>query len=139
MSFYTCWDVKPTTGRPGMPLAELVARLADAFPVHEFDPEGARQNALRRLDALQNLPFQVPEDVLASYRNAHPVDVFLADAEEEHRAALDFTIWPEKDGSVTGLQICFGSEEHQREAAALLTRLAEVLSWEPEDVSDEVA
>lgn len=139
VSFHSCWDVKPADGQPGMPLTELVARLADAFSIRSFDPEGARQNALKRLEALQNLSFPVPEEVLASYRDAHPVDVFLADTDEEDRAALDFTVWPEKDGTVTGVQVCFGTEEHQREAAVLFARLAEVLGWEPEDVSDEVA
>ena len=41
MSFHTCWEVRPTGGQPAMPLADLLARLADAFPVHKFDPEGA--------------------------------------------------------------------------------------------------
>jgi hypothetical protein len=139
VSFHTCWDVKPADGTPGLSLAELQARLADAFSVHEFDPEGARQSAHRRLAALQNLSFPVPEEVLASYRDAHPVDVFLADTNEEDLAALDFTVWPEKDGTVTGIQVCFATEDHQREASVLLARLAEVLGWEAEDVSDDLA
>ena len=137
MSFHTCWGVKPTDGQPWMPLAEFLARLAEAFPVHQFDAEGARQGALRRLEALQKLSIPVPEEVLASYRDAHPVAVSLADADEEGLAALDFIVWPEKDGSVSGVKVYFGSEEHQREAAVLLARLAEVLGWEAEDVTDE--
>jgi hypothetical protein len=129
--------VKPTDGQPGLPLTEFLERLADAFPIHEFDAEGGRQGALNRLQALQNLSIPVPEEVLASYRDAHPVKVFLADREEERLAALDFVVWPEKDGSVSGVKIYFVSEEHQREAAILLVRLAEVLGWEHEDVTDE--
>lgn len=137
MSFHTCWGVKPTDGQTRMPLEDLLARLADAFPVHKFDAEGARQGALRRLEALQKLSIAVPEEVLASYRDAHPVAVSLADTNEEGLAALDFIVWPEKDGSVSGVKVYFVSEEHQREAAVLLARLAEVLGWEAEDVTDE--
>jgi len=137
VSFHTCWGVKPTDGQTRMPLEDLLARLADAFPVHKFDAEGARQGALRRLEALQKLSIAVPEEVLASYRDAHPVAVSLADTNEEGLAALDFIVWPEKDGSVSGVKVYFVSEEHQREAAVLLARLAEVLGWEAEDVTDE--
>ena len=58
-----------------MPLADLLARLADAFPVHKFDAEGARQDALRRLAALQAItdPLPMPEEILAYYRDAYPV------------------------------------------------------------------
>lgn len=139
MSFHACWDVKPVDGQSSMPVMDILSHLTDAFPIHEFDPNGARQNALRRLEALQQLPFPVPENVLASYREAHPVDVFLADTDDETLAYLDFTIWPEKDGAVTGIQICFATEDHQREACVLLARLAEVLGWGAEDVSDEVS
>jgi hypothetical protein len=38
---------------------------------------------------------------------------------------------------VSGVKVYFGSEEHQRAAAVLLARLAEVLGWEAEDVTDE--
>jgi len=137
VSFHTCWGVKPTDGQPCMPLAEFLARLAEAFPVHQFDAEGARQGALRRLEALQKLSIPVPEEVLASYRDAHPVGVSLADKDEDGLAALDFVVWPEKDGAVSGVKVYFGSEKHQREAAVLLARLAEVLGWEAEDVTDE--
>lgn len=137
MSFHTCWGVKPTDGQPGMPLTEFLARLAEAFPVHRFDAEGGRQGALRRLEALQKLSIPVPEEVVASYRDAHPVLVSLADTDKKGLAALDFVVWPEKDESVTGVKVYFGSEEHQREAAVLLARLAEVLGWEAEDVTDD--
>jgi hypothetical protein len=137
MSFHTCWCVKPTDGQPGMPLTEFLARLAEAFPVHQFDAEGARQGALRRLEALQKLSIPVPEEIVATYRDGQPVDVFLADTDERDPAALRFIVWPEKDGSVSGVKVYFGSEEHQREAAVLLARLAEVLGWEAEDVTDE--
>ena len=120
-----------------MPLAEFQAQLAKAFPVHHFDAEGGRQGALRRLEALQKLSVPVPEEVLAAYRDAHPVCVTLADRDEDGLAALEFVVWPEKDGSVSGVKVYFGSEEHQREAAVLLARLAEVLGWEAEDVTDE--
>ena len=137
MSFHSCWRLKPTSGQPGMPLTEFQAVLAEAFPIHKFDAEGARQGALRRLEALQKLSIPVPEEVLASYRDAHPVGVSLADKDEDGLAALDFVVWSEKDGSVSGVKVYFGSEEHQREAAVLLARLAEVLGWEAEDVTDE--
>jgi len=139
VSYHTGWDVKPVSGQPGMSVSAFLARLAEAFPIAVFDPEGARQNALLRLDALQKLTFPVGEEVLASYRDAHPVDVFLADTDAEDRAALDFTVWPEKDGVVSGLQVYFGSEEHQREAAVLFARLADALGWEVEDITDEVS
>jgi hypothetical protein len=120
-----------------MPLTEFRARLAAAFPVHQFDAEGARQGALRRLEALQRLPVPVPEEIVAAYRDGQPVAVSLADTGEGGRAALDFVVWPGKDGSVSEVKVYFGSEEHQRMAFALLARLAEVLSWESEDVTDE--
>jgi hypothetical protein len=137
MSFHTCWGVKPTDGQPGMPLTEFTARLAEAFPVHKFDAEGARQGALRRLEALQKLSVPVPDELVASYRDAHPVHVSLADTDEGGLAALDFTVWPEQDRSVSEVKVYFGSEENQREAAVLLIRLAEVLGWEAEDVTDD--
>jgi hypothetical protein len=120
-----------------MPLTEFLGRLAEAFPKHEFDADGARQGALRRLEALQKLSISVPEEALALYRDAHPVNVSLADTDEEALAALDFVVWPEKDGTVSGAKVYFGSEEHQCAAAVLLARLAEVLGWELEDVTDE--
>lgn len=122
-----------------MPLADLLTRLAGAFPVHEFDPESARASALRRLAALQRLPIPVPEEVLAAYRDASPVEVVLADRAGADEAVLDFTIWPERDGSVLGVQVCFATEEDQRVGSVLLVRLASILGWESEDVSDEVA
>lgn len=137
MSFHTCWAVKPTDGQLCMPLTEFLAVLAEAFPIHKFDAEGARQGALRRLEALQKLSIPLPEEVVASYRDAHPVGVSVADKGGEGLAALDFVVWPEKDGSVSGVKVYFGSEEHQREAAVLLARLADVLGWEAEDVTDE--
>jgi hypothetical protein len=137
VSFHSCWGVKPADGQLRMPLEEFQARLAGAFPVHKFDAEAGRQGALRRLEALQKLSVPVPEEVLAAYRDAHPVCVSLADKSEQGRAALDFVVWPEKDGSVSGVKVYFGSEERERESAVLLSRLAEALGWEAEDVTDE--
>jgi hypothetical protein len=144
MSFHTCWEVKPTVGQPGMPLAGLLARLADAFPVHTFDPEGARQGALRRLAALQSLtidsiPVPVPEEIVASYRDAYPVDVVLANSPEAEEAVLRFTIWPEPDRSVTKIQVVFATDRHYQAGRAMLARIVESLGWgEAVDVTDEV-
>jgi hypothetical protein len=127
-----------------MPLADLLARLADAFPVHKFDPEGARQNALRRLAALQSLtinsiPVPVPEEILASYRDGYPVDVVLANSPDAKEAVLKFTIWPEPDRSVTKVQVVFATDGHYRAGRALLARMVESLGWgKPVDVTDEV-
>jgi hypothetical protein len=120
-----------------MPLTGFLAQLAEAFPYHKFDAEGARQGALRRLEALQRLPVPVPEEIVAAYRDGQPVAVWLADTGEGDRATLDFVVWPEKDGSVSGVKVYFGSEERQRAAAVLLARLAEALGWESENVTDE--
>jgi hypothetical protein len=65
------------------------------------------------------------------------VAVSLADTGEGNRAALEFVVWPEKDGSVSEVKVYFGSEEHQRKAFALFSRLAEVLGWKSEDVTDK--
>jgi hypothetical protein len=146
MSFHTCWEVRPTGGQPGMPLADLLARLADAFPVHTFDPEGARQAALRRLAALQAItidsipvPVPVPEEIVASYRDAYPVDVVLAGSPDAGEAVLKFTIWPEPDRSVTKVQVVFATDGHYRAGCALLARMVESLGWgEAVDVTDEV-
>jgi hypothetical protein len=120
-----------------MPLTEFRVQLAAAFPIHKFDAAEARQGALRRLEALQRLPVPVPEEIVAAYRDGQPVAVSLADKGDGGRAALDFVVWPEKDGSVSEVKVYFGSEEHQREAFALLARVAEALGWEPEDITDE--
>jgi hypothetical protein len=120
-----------------MPPTEFQARLAGAFPHPKFDAEGARQGALRRLEAIQRLSIPVPDEIAAAYRDGQPVAVSLADTEEQDRIALDFVVWPEKDGSVSQVKVYFRSEEHQSEAFALLTRLAEVLGWESEDVTAE--
>jgi hypothetical protein len=129
VSFHTCWRLKPTGDQPGMPLTEFQAQLAAAFPVHQFDAEGARQGALRRLEALQRLPVPVPEEIVAGYRDGQPVAVSLADTGEGDRAALDFVVWPEKDGSISEVKVYFGTEEHQSKAFALLARLAKVLGF----------
>ena len=144
MSFHTCWEVRPTGGQPGMPLADLLARLADAFPVHTFDPEGGRQGALRRLAALQaitidSIPVPVPEEIVASYRDAYPVDVVLADSADAGETVLRFTIWPEPDRSVTKVQVVFAADGHYRAGRTLLARMVESLGWgEAVDVTDEV-
>jgi hypothetical protein len=125
-------------------LADLLARLADAFPVHTFDPEGARQGALRRLAALQSItidsiPVPVPEEIVASYRDACPVNVVLADSPDAEEAALKFTIWPEPDRSVMKVQVVFATDAHYVAGRALLARMVESLGWgEAVDVTDEV-
>jgi hypothetical protein len=132
-----------------MPLADLLARLADAFPVHKFDPEGARQRALRRLAVLKSMtiptvsgetiPLPVPEEVVASYRDGYPVDVVLADSPDAEEAVLKFTIWPEPDRSVTKIQVVFATEGHYRAGSPLLARLVMSLGWgQAVDVTDEV-
>jgi len=140
LSFHICWGVKPTDGQPGMPLADLLARLSASFPVHKFDPESARQGALRRLAALQAItnPVPIPEEILAYYRDAYPVDVVLADSPDADVAVLNFTVWPERDRSVSKVLVYFATEEQQRAGCFLLARLADVLGWEAEDVTGEV-
>src|SRR5262245_50074577 len=144
MTFHSCWEVRPIGGQPGVPLADLLARLAAAFPVHTFDPEGARQGALRRLAALQSLtmdsiPVPVPEEIVASYRDAYPVDVVLANSPDAEDAVLKFTIWPEPDRSVAKIQVVFATDGHYLAASALLARLVESLGWgDAVDVTDEV-
>ena len=140
MAFRTCWSVKPTDGLPGMPLADLLARLAGAFPFHTFDPDRGRRGALERLAALQAVtnPVSMPEEVLAYYRNAYPVDVVLADGPDAGAAELRFSVWPDPDGPVSRVLVRFATEEHQRAGTVLLARVAEALGWMAEDVSDEV-
>jgi hypothetical protein len=132
-----------------MPLADLLARLADAFPVHKFDPEGARQGALRRLALLKSMtmttasgetiPLPIPEEVVASYRDAYPVAVVLADTPDAEEAVLKFTVWPEPDRSVTKIQVVFATEGHYRAGSSLLARLVMSLGWgQAVDVTDEV-
>ena len=140
LSFHTYWGVKPADGLPGMPLADLLARLAGAFPVHTFDPEGGRRGALERLAALQAVtnPVAMPEEMLAYYRNAYPVDVVLADGPSAGAAVLTFTVWPEPGGVVSRVLVRFATEGHQRTGFVLLGRVADALGWMTEDVSDEV-
>src|SRR5262245_9302501 len=127
MSFHTCWDVKSADGKEAMPLDDVLARLAGAFPVHQFDPEGARQNALRRLAALEAIKtVPMPEEILAYYRDAYPVDVVLADGDDPE-AVLKFSIWPAKDRTVNRIQVYFMTEERQRAAGYLLSRMADCL------------
>jgi hypothetical protein len=81
----------------------------------------------------------MPEEILAYYRDAYPVDVVLADGPDAEEAVLDFSVWPERDRSVSRVLVRFvATAEHQRAGCVLLARLAEVLGWETEDVSDEV-
>jgi hypothetical protein len=137
VSFHSCWKLKPAEDRPGMPLTEFLSLLAEAFPHHKFDAEGARQGALRRLEALQRLQIPIPEELVAIYRDGQPVEVWLADAGQGDQAFLNFVVWPEKDGSVPEVKVYFGSEERQHAAAVLLAQLAEVLDWDAEDVTDD--
>jgi hypothetical protein len=142
LSYHSCWSVKPDNGQPGMPQADLLARLAEAFPVHKFDAEGARQGALRQLAALQAItdPVRIPEEILAYYRGAHPVDVTLADGPDADAAVLSFSVWPEpeSDGVVERALVRFATEEDQRAGCVLLARVADALGWIAEDVTDEV-
>ena len=135
MSFHSCWSVKPADGQPGMPIADLLARLANAFPVHKL-------SALQRLAALEAItdPVRIPEEILSYYRDVHPVDVVLADDPDADAAVLNFSVWPEpeSDGIVAGVLVHFATEEDQRAGCVLLARVAEALGWIAEDVSDEV-
>ncbi|MGL6073852.1 MAG: hypothetical protein ACRC8S_06790 [Fimbriiglobus sp.] len=142
MSFDTCWEVRPPAGQPGMPLDDLLARLAVSFPVHTFDHEIARQGALKRLAALQalsdSIPIPVPEAILAEYRDAYPVDVVLADSPDASEAILKFRIWPEPDRSVAKIHVVFATEDHYLAGRNLLDHMVESLEWaEPVDITDE--
>lgn len=134
MSFYSGWEARPADGC-GIPVDQFVASLTAAFPFHVFDPESARQSALNRLAALQTLPFPVPEEVLASYRDARPVDVQLGD-DPSSGVVLDFTVWPDADGTVAAAEVYFANAADQQSAWDLLTRFAGCLGWELVDVTD---
>ena len=63
MSFHTCWDVKAPEDTPGVPVPEVLNRLAMAFPVHSFDAEGAIANLTKQVAAMESLG--IPEEILA--------------------------------------------------------------------------
>ena len=88
---------------------------------------------------MNSIPVPVPEEIVASYRDACPVNVFLADSPDAGEAVLKFTIWPEPDRSVTKVQVVFATEGHYLVGRALLDRMVESLGWgEAVDVTDEV-
>jgi hypothetical protein len=87
----------------------------------------------------ETIPVPVPEEIVASYRDAYPVDVVLADNPDAEEAVLKFTIWPEPDRSVTKIQVVFATEGHYRAGSSLLARLVMSLGWgQAVDVTDEV-
>jgi hypothetical protein len=87
----------------------------------------------------ETIPLPVPEEIVASYRDAYPVNVVLADSPGAEEAVLKFTIWPEPDRSVTKVQVVFATVDHYRAGSALLARMVEALGWgEAVDVTDEV-
>ena len=49
MSFHTCWDVKAPVDTPGVPVPEMLDRLALAFPVHSFDAVGAMADMAKQI------------------------------------------------------------------------------------------
>jgi hypothetical protein len=126
MSFHTCWNAQAEADDPGIPASDLLDRLAIVFPVHEFDAEGARADAAKRLTCLTALG--LPEEMLSLYRDARPVRVRLAD---DPRApfALDFTIWPTKEGLVKGVQVSFATAQHEDACYPLLLRMTDLLGW----------
>jgi hypothetical protein len=130
MSFHTCWILEAPPDAPGVPVSDLLDRLAVAFPVHEFDADGARAEAAKRLAALTAVG--APEPILAGYRDARPVRVVLADGPGA-RHVLDFTVWPDAAGSVSGIQVSFATAAHQDACYPALVRVAEVTGWELEE------
>jgi hypothetical protein len=133
MSFHSCWDLKAASAKSELLASKLLVRLAAAFPVREFDSEGAQSDAAKRLAALTALG--ASEAILAGYRDARPVRVRLAN-DPATQNVLDFTIWPGPDGMVAGTMVSFATADHEKACFPLLERVAEVLGWENEKNED---
>lgn len=132
MSFHTCWDVKAPEDTPGVPVPEVLNRLAMAFPVHSFDAEGAMANLTKQVAAMESLG--IPEEILAWYRNARPVLVTLSDTPDapfmlKFTVAPDPALGPDPAGPVRSFLASFATAAHQDACFPLLVRVAEVLGW----------
>jgi hypothetical protein len=125
MSFHSCWVLKPKPGEPFLAQAEVLDRLAVAFPVHEFDAEGARAAAAKRLEILEKLG--APEVILDSYRGAPPVGCRIAEAADA-RFSLQFAVWPDQ-----AIMVSFANELHFKACFFLLDDMAELLGYELEE------
>ena len=129
MSFHTCWDVKAPGDTPGVPVPEMLERLALAFPVHSFDADGAMADMAKQIAAMESLGF--PEEILGWYRNARPVLVVLSDAPDapfvlKFTVAPDPALGPDPAGPVRSVLASFATPAHQEACFPLLVRVAEL-------------
>ena len=132
MSFHTCWDVKAPVDSPGVPVPEMLGRLAVAFPVHSFDAEGAMADVAKQIAAMESLDF--PEEIVGRYRNARPVLVVLSDSPDapfvlKFTVAPDPALGPDPAGPVRSILASFATPAHQEACFPLLVRVAEVMGW----------
>lgn len=125
MSFHSCWLLKPKPDAAFLSQADVLDRLAVAFPVHEFDPEAGRAGAARRLAALEKLG--APEAILQSYRGDPPVRCRIAETADTPYV-LDFDIWPDQE-----IMVVFATEPHFTACFFLLDDMAEILGYELEE------
>ena len=130
MTFHSLWIAKPPLDFPGIEISEFLDRLKLSFAFHHFDAEGARADALKRLELLASL--NPPEEIVASYRDTKPVRIKLAD-EEGAPFMLDFTVWPDPSGILNRIDVCFATAEQEDACYPMLTRIADFLGWELEE------
>jgi len=120
MCTYYYYDMAPPEGVNCLSLDEVLTRVADAFPRHEFSPEEAREDAARRLAALEKLG--APEPILESYREGNPVRCRIADPDAEEY--LEFDVW---EGQ--GMLVHPHPKDVRDSCAELAKRLANVLGY----------
>jgi len=125
MSFHSCWLLKPKSDAPFLAQEDVLDRLAVAFPVHEFDAEGARAGAAKRLELLEKLG--APEAILNSYRGDPPVGCRIAEAPNASYC-LEFFVWPDQS-----IMVVFATEVHCKACFFLLDDMAEILGYELEE------
>ena len=92
---YFFYEIAPPEGDECLSIEEVLARVAEAFPRHEFSPEEAREEAARRLSALEQLDREVaPESILKIYREGKPVRCRIA--EPDSQEYLEFDVWEDQ-------------------------------------------
>lgn len=116
-------SVSPQAGEEFLPVTEVLQRLMDAFPVHEFDQTKGTETAEQMIAKLEEM--DAPAELVDSYRrrSEKAINCYVSDDGSED-AYLHFTLWPGEP-----IFLGYHSTEHEEAARPLLERLATALDY----------
>jgi len=112
----------PQDDRPYLVWHEAIARFAEEFAYVTIDRNRGTEQADRIMDRLKEMdaPTEAIDGLLE--RRKHAASITLGDDAASKTAYLSFLFMPDHE-----VLIAYHSEEHERESAPLLARLARVL------------